>query len=102
MKRRPLARTAASQPQKEVFDNMSIYQSPLPVNRPGAGDRERELLTKAINTAIARARLTTNTLESIAAALRHKEATVAEVREWLREEGLDALVTRHMPKGGVS
>jgi hypothetical protein len=81
---------------------MSIHQSPLPVNRPGAGDREREFLTKAINTAIARARLTANTLESIAAALRHKEASVSEVREWLREEGLDALVTRHMPKGGVS
>ena len=61
-----------------------------------AADRELEFLTKALNTAIARARLTQHTLEAIAAALRHKQATPAEARAWLKDEGLEQLVTRHM------
>jgi hypothetical protein len=70
-------------------------ERPASVNSPVAG-REIEFLTKAINAAISRSRLTTNSLEAIAAALRHKQATPAEIREWLREEGLEQLVTRHM------
>jgi hypothetical protein len=82
---------------------LSIYnERPVSVNRTDAGHREIEFLTKALNTAIARARLTCSTLESIATALRHKQATPAETIEWLRGEGLEQLVTRHMPKGGAS
>jgi hypothetical protein len=74
----------------------SVHRSPASVNSTAAGDHEREFLTKAINAAIARARLTSNSLEAIAAALRHKQATPAEVRAWLKDEGLEQLVTRHM------
>jgi hypothetical protein len=77
-------------------------ERPAPVNRTDAGHREIEFLTKALNTAIARARLTCSTLESIATALRHKQSTPAEIHTWLKDEGLDQLVTRHMPKGGAS
>jgi hypothetical protein len=80
---------------------MSIYRPPVPVNSTGAGEREREFLTKAINTAIARARLTVNTLEAIAAALRHKQATIDEIRDWLKDEGLEQHVLRYM-RGGQS
>ena len=72
-----------------------IPNRPAPVNSTGTG-REIEFLTRGLNTAIARQRLTLNTLETIAAALRHKQSTVDEVRAWLREEGLEHLVTRHM------
>ena len=77
----------------------SVHERSAPVNT--AADHEREFLTKAINSAIARARLTVNSLEAIAASLRHKQATIAEVRDWLQSEGLDKLVTRYMP-GGAS
>jgi len=60
---------------------------------------QREILIKTINTAISRARLTLNTLESIGTALRHKQATVSETHAWLKEEGLEQLVTRPM-RGG--
>jgi hypothetical protein len=36
------------------------------------------------------------TLQAIATALRHKQATPPEIRQWLRDEGLEDLVTRHM------
>jgi hypothetical protein len=72
----------------------SIHERSAPVNT--AAEREREFLTKALNTAISRSRLTTNSLEAIAAALRHKQATPQEIRQWLRDEGLEDLVTRHM------
>jgi hypothetical protein len=72
----------------------SISQRSAQVN-PGA-EREREFLTRGLNTAIARSRLTVNSLETIAAALRHRQASVTEIREWLKEEGLLELVTRHM------
>ena len=72
----------------------SVSQRSAQVNP--VAEREREFLTRGINTAIARARLTVNSLESIAAALRHKQATADEVRDWLKEEGLLELVTRHM------
>jgi hypothetical protein len=78
-----------------------LQKQPAPVKSPGVGDHELEFLTKALNTAISRSRLTTNALESIAAALRHKQATPAEAREWLREENLDQFVGRYMPKGGA-
>jgi hypothetical protein len=60
------------------------------------GEHEREFLTKGISSAIARARLQVNTLEAIAAALRHKESTVSETREWLKSEGLYDLVARYV------
>ena len=66
-----------------------------------AADRELEFLTKALNAAIARARLTQHSLEAIAAGLRHKQTTVDEARAWLKDEGLEQLVTRHM-RGGAS
>ena len=66
-----------------------------------AADHEREFLTKAINSANTHARVTVNSLEAIAASLRHKQATAAEVRDWLQSEGLEKLVTRYMP-GGAS
>ena len=68
------------------IDVNSIHERSAPVNT--AADHEREFLTKALNSAIARARLTTNSLEAIAAALRHKQSTIAEVRTWLADEGL--------------
>src|SRR5262245_13244115 len=71
---------------------MSIRRQPAPVNTAGGGGHEREFLTRAINTAIARA--ITNTLEAIAAAFRR--STVAEIQDWLRDEGLDQNVQRHM------
>lgn len=74
---------------------MSLHDRPLPVNTIGNG-RELEFLTKGIAAAISRSRLTTNSLEAIAAALRHKEATVSEVIDWLKDEGLFELVSRHM------
>ena len=71
-------------------------ERPASVNRTAAGNLELEFLTKGINAAISRSRLTTNSLEAIAAALRHKQATPTEVRAWLKDEGLEELVTRHM------
>jgi hypothetical protein len=62
-------------------------------------EREKDFLTKAICAAISRSRLNVNALEAIATALRHKEATVSEAREWLRDEGLEPLVTRYL-RGG--
>lgn len=78
----------------------SIHERSAPVNT--AADHEREFLTKALNSAIARARLNVNSLEAIAASLRHKQATVAEVKDWLASEGLEKLVARYLPKGGAS
>jgi hypothetical protein len=78
----------------------SIHERSAPVNT--SADHEREFLTKALNSAIARARLNVNSLEAIAAALRHKQATVAEVKDWLASEGLEKLVARYLPKGGAS
>ena len=57
---------------------------------------ERELLIHALRAATARARLTLNTLENISVALRHKRATPPQIRDWLREEGLEQHVARHM------
>ena len=75
---------------------MSFYnEGSASVNRTVA-DREREILSKAINAAISRSRLNTNSLEVILASLRHKEATPAEIRDWLKSEGLYELVSRHM------
>lgn len=94
-------KTAAPAEENRRFTNIgsidvnSIYERSAPVNT--AADHEREFLTKAINSAIARARLTVNSLEAIAASLRHKQATTAEVRAWLKDEGLEKLVTRYMP-----
>jgi hypothetical protein len=62
-------------------------------------ERERDFLTKALSAAISRSRLNVNTLEAIATALRHKETDVSEARAWLREEGLEPLVTRYL-RGG--
>jgi hypothetical protein len=62
-------------------------------------ERERDFLTKALSAAISRSRLNVNALEAIATALRHKETDVSEAREWLREEGLEPLVTRYL-RGG--
>jgi hypothetical protein len=72
--------------------------SSAPVNS-GAAERERDLLTKALNSAIARERLNLHSLESIATALRHKQATVSEVKDWLASEGLEKLVARYLPGG---
>jgi hypothetical protein len=94
-------KAAVSNHNRSIQDTMSIYRPPVPVNSTGAGEREREFLTKAINTAIARARLTVNTLEAIAAALRHKQATIDEIRDWLKDEGLEQHVLRYM-RGGQS
>jgi hypothetical protein len=74
-----------------------IPNQPASVNTTAAGDHEREFLTRGLNTAISRTRLTLNTLETIAYSLRHKQSTVAEVRAWLKDEGLDQVVKRHMP-----
>lgn len=74
-----------------------IHNKPAQVNnRPPQADHEKEFLTRGINAAIARARLQVNSLEAIAAALRHKQATPAEVRQWLIDEQLDSLVNRHI------
>ena len=73
---------------------MSVQHRYAPVNP--VAERERDFLTKGINSAIARARLTVSSLESILAALRHKQATAEEVREFLKTEGLYELVTRYM------
>ena len=73
----------------------SMHERSASVNT--AADHEREFLTKALNSAIARARLTVNSLEAIAAALRHKQSTTGEVRAWLKDEGLEKLVIRYMP-----
>jgi hypothetical protein len=78
-----------------------LHGKPERVNSPLPADREKEFLTRGINAAIARARLQVNSLEAIAAALRHKQATPAEVRQWLKDEQLDELVTRHM-RGGAA
>jgi hypothetical protein len=72
---------------------MSITERSAPVN--AVAERHRDYLTKGINTAISRARLTVHSLESIQAALRHKEATTEEVVAWLKSEGLWELVARH-------
>jgi hypothetical protein len=73
----------------------------MPVNAIANG-RELEFLTKGIAAAISRSRLTTNSLEAIAAALRHKEATVPEVIDWLKDEGLFELVSRHTFPGDIA
>lgn len=78
-----------------------INNKPAQVNRPPQADHEKEFLTRGINAAIARARLQVNSLEAIAAALRHKQSTPAEVMAWLKDEGLSDLVTRHM-RGALS
>ena len=70
--------------------------------KPVVGEHyERDFLTKAINSAISRARLQVNALEVIGASLRHKQSTVLEARDWLKTEGLDPLVARYL-KGGTS
>jgi hypothetical protein len=79
----------------------TFTNSSAPVNS-GAAERERDLLTKALNSAIARARLNLHSLESISTAYRHKQATTAEVKDWLKSEGLEKLVARFLPKGSAS
>ena len=69
--------------------------------KPVIGEHERDYLTKAINSAISRARLQVNALEVIGASLRHKQSTVLEARDWLKTEGLEPLVARYL-KGGMA
>ena len=69
--------------------------------KPVIGEHERDYLTKAINSAISRARLQVNALEVIGASLRHKQSTVLEARDWLKAEGLDPLVARYLKGGRV-
>jgi hypothetical protein len=49
---------------------------------------EREILTNSIRTAVARARLTVNALETIGVSLRHRQISVDEAMKWLADEGL--------------
>jgi len=77
-----------------------IDKQPMTV-KPVIGEHERDYLTKAINSAIARARLQVNALEVIGASLRHKQSTVLEARDWLKTEGLEPLVARYL-KGGIT
>ena len=64
----------------------SIYARSASVNT--AADHEREFLTKALNSAIARARLTVNSLEAIAASLRHKQQPPPKFAHGSRMRGL--------------
>jgi hypothetical protein len=57
---------------------------------PSAG--ERIYLLHAMQAAIARSRLVTNTLESINVALRHRSINVDQAMHWLREESVLHLV----------
>jgi hypothetical protein len=77
-----------------------IHRQPVTV-KPVIGEHERDFLTKAINSAISRARLQVNALEVIGASLRHKQSSVLEARDWLKAEGLEPLVARYL-KGGIS
>jgi hypothetical protein len=77
-----------------------IHRQPVTV-KPVLGEHERDFLTKAINSAISRARLQVNALEVIGASLRHKQSSVLEARDWLKAEGLEPLVARYL-KGGIS
>ena len=49
---------------------------------------ERELLIHCLRTAVARARLAVNTLETIGVSLRHRQVTTDQAMAWLKEEGL--------------
>jgi hypothetical protein len=49
---------------------------------------EREYLMHALRTAAARARLTTNVLDTIGVSLRHKKVSTDEAMAWLKDEGL--------------
>ena len=77
-----------------------LHKQPSTV-KPVIGEHERDYLTKAINSAISRARLQVNALEVIGASLRHKQSTVLEARDWLKTEGLEPLVARYL-KGGMA
>lgn len=49
---------------------------------------EREILTNGIRTAVARARLTVNALETVGVSLRHRQISTDEAMRWLADEGL--------------
>jgi hypothetical protein len=49
---------------------------------------EREILTNCIRTAVARARLVVNALETVGVSLRHRQVTTDEALKWLAEDGL--------------
>jgi hypothetical protein len=49
---------------------------------------ERELLINLLRTAVSRARLDVNLLETVGVSLRHRQVDVEGAMTWLKEEGL--------------
>jgi hypothetical protein len=49
---------------------------------------ERELLIHLLRTAVSRARLDVNLLETVGVSLRHRQVDVEGAMTWLKEEGL--------------
>jgi len=60
----------------------------------------REILIRLLRGAQSRARLNATTLETIAIQLKHRQVTVEQAWQWVREEGLESYL-QVGPRGAV-
>jgi hypothetical protein len=66
---------------------MNIHTTTV-ARKPIDPQAERELLINLLRTAVSRARLDVNLLETVGVSLRHRQIDVEGAMTWLKEEGL--------------
>jgi hypothetical protein len=64
-------------------------------------DRDREIFTHQLRTAVSKARLVADALQNISIQLRHRQITTEQAKQYIEEQGL-AQFTQLAPKGGAS
>lgn len=69
---------------------MTSLPSPASPGKPKLGESngDREYLMQVLRAATARVKLTSNTLDSIGVALRHRAISVEDALQWAIDEGI--------------
>ena len=82
---------------------MHSITNPASQGKPKLGETngDREYLMQVLRAATARAKLISNTLDSIGMALRQRAVSVEDAMRWCRDEGIIDLL-QFGPKGGTS
>ena len=83
---------------------MSSIPNPASQVKPKMGETngDREYLLTVLRAATARARLISNTLDTIGAALRQRAVSVEEALQWARDEQIIDLLQFGPPSRGAS
>jgi len=80
-------KAAASEHQKEIVSAMS-YPASQGKPKLGESNGDREYLMQVLRAATARAKLISNTLDTIGVALRQKAVSVEDAMVWAQDEGI--------------